>query len=119
MTAGEGKTILIVEDEPEARAALAEFLKANGYSITEAENGEKALKEIERSEVGLVLLDLMMPAMDGRAFLERGRSKNVLRNIPVVVTTARPWQRVQGTAATLGKPLAPQEVLRVVRKYFH
>jgi CheY-like chemotaxis protein len=69
------ETILVVDDDSDAREALGELLKQRGYSVVCAENGLAALDEIRTRRVppALILLDLSMPVMDGRTFLRRAR----------------------------------------------
>jgi signal transduction histidine kinase/CheY-like chemotaxis protein len=57
--------ILLVDDDPEVRSALADMLRSNGHEVTEAENGPQALLELERSDVQVMLLDFAMPGMNG------------------------------------------------------
>jgi signal transduction histidine kinase len=57
--------ILLVDDDPEVRSAVADMLRSHGHVVTEASNGPQALLELERTEVGLLVLDFAMPGMDG------------------------------------------------------
>ena len=59
------KKILIVDDDAEIRKVLGIYLENEGYEILKAENGEQALKFIDENEISLVLLDIMMPGMNG------------------------------------------------------
>ena len=67
------KTILVVEDQEDARAALSGFLEAKGYIVACAENGLAALDEIKTRKPRLILLDLAMPVMDGYTFMNQAR----------------------------------------------
>ena len=82
------KKILIVEDNELNRAILSEILSEE-YSILEAGNGLDALKilESERDEIALILLDVMMPVMDGYTFLDRIKEEKELSLIPVIIMT--------------------------------
>ncbi len=80
--------VLIVEDDPAARAAMRRILEKEGWSVTEAENGRVALECIERARPRVILLDLMMPEMDGFEFAARVRRRPEWRLIPIVVVTA-------------------------------
>ena len=82
-------TVLVVDDEAEARALLARALAREGCAVIEAENGRVALDTLETTTPSLVLLDLMMPEMDGFQFLEALRAKDATRHIPVLVVTAK------------------------------
>jgi signal transduction histidine kinase/CheY-like chemotaxis protein len=81
--------ILIVEDDPDTRDLLRSILVKDGWSVQTAENGRAALDSVRRTRPGLVLLDLMMPEMDGFAFLEEFRKVSSVGEIPVVVLTAK------------------------------
>jgi CheY-like chemotaxis protein len=81
--------VLVVEDDEHTRTLYARTLAKAGWTVTEAENGRVALERIAASEPALVLLDLMMPEMDGFEFLDALRQDQSRRAIPVVVITAR------------------------------
>jgi CheY-like chemotaxis protein len=113
------KTILVVDDDCDAREALSEFFKANGYAVACAENGQVALDQIETWQVppGLILLDVQMPVMDGRAFLHRARQDHQLRDVPIIVATAYPSRGTSGATAILSKPLRPERLLSSVQQF--
>jgi PAS domain S-box-containing protein len=81
--------VLVVEDDQPTRALLVRELGKAGWTVAEAENGRVALERIAESRPALVLLDLMMPEMDGFEFLEVLRRDEAGRGIPVVVITAK------------------------------
>lgn len=80
---------LIVDDDPDARNRLRILLTREGWATAEAENGRAALDQVACEKPGLVLLDLMMPEMDGFTFLRELRANPAWRDIPVVVLTAK------------------------------
>ena len=83
------KTALVVEDDPAARATIARTLKAEHWEVQEAENGKIALEKTEKQRFAIILLDLMMPVMDGFEFLERLRSsKHPSAESPIIIVTA-------------------------------
>jgi PAS domain S-box-containing protein len=88
-TAAAPQLALMVEDDPATREILRRTLEGDGWSVAEAANGLEALACVERSRPGLILLDLMMPQMDGFEFLAELRRHEEWRSIPVVVVTAR------------------------------
>ena len=112
------KKILIVEDNELNRAILSEILLEE-YSILEAGNGLDALKilESERDEIALILLDVMMPVMDGYTFLDRVREDEELTLIPVIVMTQGDSEEDEVAALTHGatdfvpKPYRPRIIL--------
>ncbi|WP_170481880.1 response regulator [Ruegeria arenilitoris] len=83
------KTALVVEDDPAARETMVRTLQGDGWKVDEAENGKIALGKTEKHEFELILLDLMMPVMDGFEFLERLRSsEHPSANCPIIIVTA-------------------------------
>ncbi|MGE0715003.1 MAG: response regulator [Alphaproteobacteria bacterium] len=88
--AGLPRSVLIVEDDPPSRELLRRAVEAAGLEAAETENGLKALDWLRRNpKPGLILLDLMMPEMDGFAFLEELRAEPGWRDLAVVVITAK------------------------------
>jgi CheY-like chemotaxis protein len=81
--------VLIVDDNPDTRSILQRYLRDAGLTVHTATNGEAALDFLRRSQVDLILLDLLMPGMDGFATLDRLRRGGLTRRIPVVVLTAK------------------------------
>jgi signal transduction histidine kinase/CheY-like chemotaxis protein len=81
--------VLIVEDEPAVREMLRRTLQKEGRAVTEAENGRVGLERMAEVRPSLILLDLMMPEMDGFGFLDALRLREDWRGIPVVVITAK------------------------------
>ena len=81
--------ILIVEDDANTRDMLRRQLQKDGRVVREAGNGRLALEELKTSLPSLILLDLMMPEMDGFEFMEAIRDHEEWRNIPVIVVTAK------------------------------
>lgn len=86
---GEAGDILVVDDDADARARLRFVLERDGWSVSEAENGQAALEQVARAVPQLILLDLTMPVMDGFAFLHELRLHPEYDDVHVVVLTAR------------------------------
>ncbi|WNZ61950.1 response regulator [Myxococcus sp. MxC21-1] len=82
------KRLLIVDDELAIVEALQDILSVEGYDVDTAFNGAEGLHRMADAKPDLVLLDLMMPVMDGREMLRRMREDDGLRGIPVVVMSA-------------------------------
>lgn len=80
--------VLIVDDMPDACESLAKILQAAGHEVTCMANGREALAHVIISLPDVVVLDLLMPEMDGPSFLEVARSYLRLQSLPVVVLTA-------------------------------
>ena len=83
--------ILVVEDEEGLRLLYEEELKAEGYEVFTAQNGREALQQLERIKPDLIILDIVMPVMDGMEAL--GRIVGKERNIPVIMNTSYPGYR--------------------------
>ncbi len=83
--------ILVVEDEEGLRLLYEEELKAEGYEVFTAQNGREALQHLERMKPDLIILDIVMPVMDGMEAL--GRIVGKERDIPVIINTSYPGYR--------------------------
>ena len=81
--------ILVVEDEPSQREVLAYNLKAEGFLVISADNGEDALFLVEEEEPDLILLDWMMPNLSGIEVCRRLKSRDKTRAIPIIMVSAR------------------------------
>jgi CheY-like chemotaxis protein len=100
--------VLIVEDDRDVRLSLAEVLAEEGYRIAMAGNGLEALRYLRSASApGVILLDLMMPVMDGWEFLSVQRQIPSLSSIPVIVLTA---------GGTLKGPTSPVPVIDRLKK---
>jgi CheY-like chemotaxis protein len=84
--------ILIAEDNPVNRELLRELLETRGYSVTEACDGQEALRRIEESQPDILLLDLDMPVLDGFATVQRIRENPAIASLPVLAVTAYAMQ---------------------------
>jgi len=80
--------ILVADDEPDMRALLTDLLQDAGHEVTEAENGQVAFEQVQREVPDLVLLDVLMPMMNGIQVLQRLRSDPATKNLPIIMLTA-------------------------------
>ena len=109
----EGAYILVVDDESRMRKLLKDFLSEKGYKILEAEDGEKAIEVFEenRNKIKLILLDVMMPKLDGWSVLRKIRQES---NLPVIMLTARGEEQDElfgfelGVDEYISKPFSPK-----------
>lgn len=85
--------VLLVEDDIEARKIMAHILEKAGWKVSEASNGQEALDMMPDVQPHLILLDLMMPVMDGFGFLAEMRTRQEWQHIPVIVITAKDLTR--------------------------
>ncbi len=86
---GPAPRVLLVEDEPRTREMLCRAVQRHGWQVLEAENGRAGLERISSELPGVILLDLMMPEMDGFEFVEQLRRRPECRQIPIIVVTAK------------------------------
>jgi phosphate regulon transcriptional regulator PhoB len=113
--------VLIVEDEPDIRSLLAFHLEREGYLLTVARNGEEAIRAAHASPPDLVLLDLMLPEMDGLEVCRRLRRDPATQAVPIVMLTARGDEVDRVLGLELGaddyvvKPFSPRELVARIR----
>ncbi len=111
-------TILICDDEKDIVSALDIYLRAEGYETVAAYNGHEALETLRSREIQLVLLDVMMPELDGISTLARIRQEN---NVPVILLTAKSEDTDKVLGLNVGaddyitKPFNPVELIARVR----
>ena len=110
--------ILVVDDDKEIVGAIEIYLKNEGYNILKAYNGEEALNVINKNEVHLIILDIMMPKKDGLETLEELRKT---KNIPVILLSAKSedYDKIgglnQGADDYITKPFNPLELIARVK----
>ncbi len=115
-----GKRILIVDDDELVLIALKELLKPQGYEVQTINSGAEALKMLEKDGFDLLILDIMMPEMDGFELCRKIRQKEPYKDTPVVFLTAksRDEDRAQGLEAGanlfLSKPISPSRLLSLI-----
>lgn len=111
--------LLIVDDDADVREALASVLEDEGYKVLIAESGRAALETLRRgARPTLILLDLMMPVMDGYEFRARQLQDPDLAKIPVVVLTAGamdPRVEALGAVRSFRKPVSLERLLEALR----
>ena len=81
-------TILVVEDEMSISEVLATALEDDGYRVLTARDGRDALELVQRRPPDVILLDLMLPHIDGRQFIRQCRDRSMTTNIPIIVVSA-------------------------------
>ena len=119
----DAKRVVCIEDEPEMIDLVRLILGRKGFDVIGANGGVEGLETVKREQPDLVLLDLMMPDMDGWEVYQQMKADPALRDIPVVVVTAK----AQSIDKVLGlhiakvddyitKPFGPQELLESVEK---
>ncbi|MEO8288358.1 MAG: response regulator [Chloroflexota bacterium] len=117
----DGRDVLVVEDEPYLCDLIVDVIEAEGHSARKAGNGRVALQRLEESKPRLILLDLMMPVMDGWEFIAALRSNPRWLDIPVVIITAvydvARTQKETGAQAVITKPFDIEQLADVVNYY--
>ena len=114
----EKKSILVVDDEKEIAELIEIHLMSQDYNVKKAKNGVEALKFLDENHYDLVLLDVMMPKMDGKETLKKIREKY---NIPVIMVTAKTSEKDKVEGLTLGaddyvtKPIKPLELIARIK----
>jgi two-component system, OmpR family, response regulator CpxR len=112
------KCVLIVDDDSSTRDALKLLLDDEGYVAYTASDGKEALDLLRQIEApSLILLDMMMPRMDGPAFLLAKDSRRELAAVPVVLITASEAQLPTGRVELLRKPFHPQTLLCLISQH--
>lgn len=116
------KRVLFIEDEPDQRLILAMRLKKDGFTVLEAEDGLKGLEMAVKERPDLILLDIVMPGIDGLEVTRRLRKNPVTKKIPIVAATAAGLDDVEhkcfiaGVDECIRKPYDSAELLGKIRR---
>src|SRR5687767_8978589 len=117
--------ILIVDDDPNTLEILRRWLQREGYTIVSADNGRACLDELNKEPVDVIVLDVMMPGMDGLQVCEHLRENAAWRSIPVMLLTAkddietRSRGMVLGVSEYLTKPVNKLELFARLQAQLH
>jgi DNA-binding response OmpR family regulator len=112
--------VLIAEDEPHLVESLTFILEREGYEVLAAPDGEAALQQLLASTPDLIILDMMLPKLNGLEVLKKIRDHPHLKTLPVIVLTAKGQRQDRETALNIGanlfmtKPFANNEVVEAV-----
>jgi CheY-like chemotaxis protein len=109
--------VLVIEDDAGIREILVEVLEREGYSVSSAEHGLAGLARAREHHPDLILLDLMMPVMDGWTFLAAQIEDPRIAHIPVVILSAAKDLSEVRAAQCLSKPCNVSELLATVERY--
>lgn len=115
--------ILVVDDEAEIRSSMQENLERNGYRVLTAENGIEAVDRARGETPDLILLDLMLPALDGYRVLKLLKSDERYQKIPILVITAKAdvedWALAEecGADDCMVKPVRPNDLLEKIERW--
>ena len=118
----EPRTILVIDDDPPILEGLSELLEGEGYDVAVAGDGQAALEQLRRGlRPCAIVLDLMMPAMDGWDFRHEQLKDAELSGIPVIVVTATGFSETSvkaqlGVMEVVPKPLSPERLLAAIER---
>ena len=117
-----GPVILIVDDDARLREFVRVNLEMDGYSVREAASAAEGLAALDEEPPDLILLDVMMPEVDGWEMLRRVRERHGVDSIPVIMFSGKVDERTAGTAAErgaqafIGKPFDPQQLIQSTKQ---
>jgi CheY-like chemotaxis protein len=120
---GPAKQVLIVDDDPLIIRMLRNNLEKEGYSVKVANHGLQALEEVKVNKPNLIILDIMMPLLDGFKTARFLKFDKRFRDIPIIVLTSRATEGERKIGEQVGadeylfKPFRPLQVLNVVKRY--
>lgn len=115
-------TIMIIEDEKTSRFLLHKILTGQGYTVIEAASGREALEMLDKDRPDIIISDIMMPGMDGLEFAERVRQNPELKDIPIIMCTAKHDRETVLRALELGithyivKPIVAEKIVDEVKR---
>lgn len=115
--------ILVADDDPQVQNLIREILEGEGFQTVMAEDGERAVKLVLERRPALVILDIMMPRMDGYTALARLRGHPATRDIPAIILTGETEPLYHGLSGGLGavahltKPFSPEALIETVRRH--
>lgn len=109
------KKILVVDDDTNIVRVIRTRLEANNYEVMAAHDGIEAIAKVKQEKPDLILLDILMPRMDGSMFLHRMKLEGLLQDIPIIVLTAKASMRefflVEGVVDFIVKPFQSKNLL--------
>ena len=115
------EAILIIEDDPDIQELLSHSMSGEGWKILQAKNGEEGLKILRSKKVNCILLDIMLPGMDGLKVLKKIKEIEECANVPVIMTTAKGEEADIVSGLELGaddyvvKPYSPKVLIARIR----
>ncbi|NJR67499.1 MAG: response regulator [Synechococcales cyanobacterium CRU_2_2] len=115
-------TVLVVEDSPAQREMITDLLRGSGLDVSVATDGVEALERIESQQPDIVILDIVMPRMNGYELCRRLKNDPKTQTLPVVMCSSkgeefdRYWGLKQGADAYVAKPFQPTELVGTVKQ---
>lgn len=118
--AGVSKKILVIDDDPNIVELLKRRLLASQYLVVTASNGEEGLKQVADEKPDLIIVDVLMPKMDGYTFVRTLRRDDEHRALPVIVLTAKDKMKdlfeLEGVKDYIVKPYRPEDLMEKVKR---
>jgi len=120
-----GKKVLVVDDDMRNIFALSSVLERRGMTVLTAGTGREAIELLESTDVAIVLMDIMMPEMDGYETMHVIRQNASLRRLPIIALTAKAMKGDRekcleaGASEYLAKPVNTDQLLSVLRTWLH
>jgi two-component system, cell cycle response regulator DivK len=117
------KRILVVEDHEDNRRILRDLLRATGFEMVEAHDGEAALERVSSERFDLILMDIQLPGIDGYEVARRIRAGSTNTATPIIAVTSyaltgdEDKARAAGCSEYVSKPFRPRELLTKIREY--
>ena len=117
------ETIQVVDDDPRSRRLTRDLLQLSGYAVIEAVDGEKGIELAKQEKPDLILMDIMMPKMDGYTACDAIKRSEATKGIPVVMLTILGYELNKELAQKLGadgyiaKPFSRQELLSAITQF--
>ncbi len=119
------QAVLLVDDEETIRTMLKMVLELTGFKVLEAADGIQAIEQVETHNPDIMVLDVMMPRMDGFAVCRQLRSKSETENLPIIMFSGKAQEEAiregmnAGATHYLVKPASPTEIIALIKKYLN
>lgn len=116
------KKVLIVDDSATERFILSQILVKMGFKVFEAGNGEEGVKKSKEISPDLIIMDVLMPGLNGFQATREITKNDVLKNIPIIMCTSKNgdvdkmWGQKQGASAYVVKPVKENEIIKAVQE---
>jgi CheY-like chemotaxis protein len=123
LRADQAPQVLVVDDDDTIRDTIADALELEGYTVARARHGEEALSHVRAAPPRVIVIDLMMPIMDGWTFVEQCRAESLCAGVPIVVVSASHNLRsaaqrltANGVSAVIAKPFSLDALIGAVER---
>jgi len=114
------KKILVIDDEPDLVKVISARLQSAGYETASAFNGLEGLEKLKNEKPDLIILDVIMPGMDGYTFVKEVKADQATKNIPIIMLSAKDGMKdlfaIEGVKDYIVKPFENEELLWRIAK---